>query len=408
MLKEKYISRVNDISVNVINSKVESVRYKNIEKTSFRIYDDGRIGVAGAIGSCNETELFKEAADALNLAIEYPAEPSGNLKEAHNHIKSFIPEDGYVEEMEALLSDLTRRHSDFIFSNKINLTETHAAIKNEAGLDLSYSDKSLNMALLYKEKTSTSVFDGYVGFSERKYDREAILAEFDLLLDASKKRVDLPSEGTYPIIFARDDMPIGKFLTDLKGDIFAQGGSLFSGKLGQKLFSETFSFSQNLDSDSQYPFFDAEGIVNQGYNFPLIKNGVIVSPYSDKKTAKRYGFTTSGSAVAAYDGVPQAALSRPYIAPSGKTFKELVGGQKAIIVLMASGGDFTPGGDFGTPVQLSLLFDGEKLLGRLPELSISSSLYDMYGNAFRGLSSDTFLPFSTQTLGVIDMKVSKL
>jgi len=57
----------------------------------------------------------------------------------------------------------------------------------------------------------------------------------------------------------------------------------------------------------------------------------------------------------------------------------MLGGRKAVFVLIASGGDCTPYGTFGPPVQTAFLFDGEKLTGRLPELRLESNLYDMSG-----------------------------
>ena len=77
-----------------------------------------------------------------------------------------------------------------------------------------------------------------------------------------------------------------------------------------------------------------------------------------------------------------------------------------IVVLMAAGGDFTPQGDYATPVQLAMLFDGERLLGRLPEFNLSSNVYDMFGKGFRGVAPNNFMPFSTYDFAVLEMNLS--
>ena len=51
---------------------------------------------------------------------------------------------------------------------------------------------------------------------------------------------------------------------------------------------------------------------------------------------------------------------------------------------MASGGDTTPDGHFATPVQLAYLMEDGKLVGRLPDLTVSGSFYDMLGKDFLG------------------------
>lgn len=409
MIREQYRSTVIDTTLNVVNSRIESVRNKNITKTSQRVYQDGFIGVAGAIGTFTEDALLKEAQEALEKKIEYPQAPSSNQAMSFDMRKPIMGSQNLVEEFGSLLDELQQHQPGFIFSNKISLTEVQAAIKNSAGLDLNYSDRSLSFGLIFKEKSSTSVFDGSLGFQERKYDRKLILNEFDMMLNAYQEKVELPKDGRYPIIFFTEEAPVDKFISDLKADILAQGGSLFSGKLGQRLFNESFTFGQNLDPEKVYnsPFFDSEGTVNHKFVYNLIENGVFKAPYCDKKTAHKYNFAPSGSGFAPYDGVPQSILSRPYIKRTETDLKSLLGGQPGIVVLMAAGGDFTPQGDYATPVQLAMLCDGERFIGRLPEFNLSSNVYDMFGNGFRGVvPTSSLLPFTTGDYTVLEMNIA--
>ncbi len=408
MIKEQYRSTIMDTTLSIVNSQMESVRNKNITKTSQRVYKDGFIGAAGTIGTFSEDELLKEGQQALEKRIEYPVEPTMHQTMSHDMRQPIIAAHKLLEEFSTLLEDLKKRQPHFIFSNKISLTEVQSSLVNDAGLQLDYYDRCLSSGIIFKEKTSTSVFDGGLGFQERKYDRKLILEEFDLILNAYREKVELPKKGRYPIIFATEEAPVDKFVSDLKADVFAQGGSLFSEKLGQKLFNETFTFGQNVDPKVAIntPFFDAEGMINPGFVFNLIEDGVLKSPYCDKKTAHKYGFSPSGSAVAPYDGVPQTALIKPTIKKTSTNLKALLGGQMGIVVLMAAGGDFTPQGDYATPVQLAMLFDGERLLGRLPEFNLSSNVYDMFGKGFRGVAPSNFMPFSTYEFAVLEMNLS--
>lgn len=51
---------------------------------------------------------------------------------------------------------------------------------------------------------------------------------------------------------------------------------------------------------------------------------------------------------------------------------------------MASGGDATPDGHFATPVQMAYLMEDGELVGRLPDLNVSGSFYDMLGKDYLG------------------------
>lgn len=408
MIREYYRSKVKDTTINIVNSQIESIRNKNIEKTGLRVYHNGMIGVAGAIGAYSEDDLYKEAQAALEKNIDYPVGHTSNLSISGDYRTVILPPEKLREETDALLNELRERQPSFIYSNKVSMTEVYSSLTNNDGLSLEYADNTMSVGIVFKEKSSSSVFDGFLGFQERKFDRKLILDEFDLILNAYREKISLPKKGRYPIIFLSEETPFSKLITDLHADVFVQGGSIFSGRSGQKLFNESFTFGQNLNPEKTLntPFFDAEGTVNKDYNFNLIENGVLKAPYCDKKTAHKYGLTPTGSAAASYDGIPQTSLIRPYIKRSAESIKSLLGGQPGILAMVLSGGDFTPNGDYATPVQLAMLFDGERILGRLPEFNLSSNIFSMFGSGFRGVVPNTFLPFSTGEFTVLEMDVS--
>lgn len=410
MVKEKYISRIKETSINVSQTEIDSIRNKDIEKTGLRIYENGCIGYTGAIGNYDEAELEKRAKDSLKNNISYPYELEESTKKYEDFSKEIISEDKLVSETEELLTSIRNEQSDFYFSHKLYLTQSEVKIQNDNGLDLYYRDKLFTLALLFKEKSSINIMDGYVAFQGRKYDRKLALNMINEVCNAYKNKVELPKKEILPVVFATDEpLPMRKLLQDLDGNSFGSGSSLLSDKRGKKLFNENFTLYQNNNPiDTFSPFFDAEGVVNENYRYNLIQDGVVISPYTDKRTAKKYNLPLTGSAVGEYDSIPTLGPPSLNIAESEKTAKELLGGDVGIFVLLAEGGDFTPDGHLGTPVQLSFLFDGEKLIGRLPELNLSSNVFDMFGESFRGVSKDTVSPLSNNKYLIMDMNVSEI
>ncbi len=408
MIREKYVQILKETTVSIVNSKIESIRLKDDSKTSLRLYKEGVIGVVGAIGKYKESELEAQAREALNMNIEYPCQPSCNQSEAVDKRTDFLMPEALLKEAEEFIYELAEAQPDYIFSGKIMLQETGAKISNDVSLDLEYHDRTLVLEILYKERSSANIIDGVFEYSGRKYDRKLVLEEANHLLHAYKNKVDLPQSGIYPVVFAEYRTPVKKLYTDLNGQLFASGASLFSDQLNKQVFSKDFTLYQSLNPEDVYniPFFDAEGITNADYRIPLIDEGVIKYPYTDKRTAYKYNIKATGSSAAAYDSVPTLDLLNFKIKESEKTLKELLGGEMGIMVLIASGGDFTPNGDYGSPVQLAMLFDGERFIGRLPEIQISSNVYEMYGSGFRGICSDAVLPISNTKFAVMDMKVS--
>lgn len=391
MIKEKYIINEKEITINIVQTEIKSIRKKDITKTGFRVYDNGYIGVAGAVGKVDEAELEKRAIENLKLQIPYPYEPSTNNIELLDYRKKTFSDEDFVKEIEELLYILRSEFSDFIFSNNAAIQEMDVRLSNDKGLDLSHKDRFVVLQFVIKEKSSVNVFDAFTTFVDREYSREKVLNIIRDTLTAYRNPVKLPKEGKLPIVFASDDLlPLKKIIEELNGYKVGTGASLFKDFIGEKKFSENFTLYQSAEEEdiTGQTFFDAEGVVNKGYKYALIENGRIVSPYTDEKTASQFNLPLTGSASAEYDKVPSLAPKYLKIASSGKTLKELLNGQLAVAVLIASGGDFTAEGVFGTPVQLAFLTDGEKLIGKLPELTISGDVYTMFGEDFIGRSED--------------------
>ena len=55
---------------------------------------------------------------------------------------------------------------------------------------------------------------------------------------------------------------------------------------------------------------------------------------------------------------------------------------------------------------MAYVFDGKNFIGRIPEISVKSNIYDMYGKDFIGVPKDNLNPVSLSKLAVIDKKVN--
>ena len=187
------------------------------------------------------------------------------------------------------------------------------------------------------------------------------------------------------------------------------GASLFTEHIGKDTFHKDLTVWQTHNpEDGIYPFFDMEGRVNPGLRVPLIENGTILNGYTDKKVAQKYKLPYTGCASGVYDSIPKLAQADLKLKTSELSLKQLLNGKLGVFMYISSGGDFSSNGDFATPVQLAFLTDGENLLGRLPELNISSNIFSMFGADYIGVSRDKTYPHDFSNYLVMNMKVSKL
>ncbi|MCK4543418.1 MAG: hypothetical protein KAU17_14395 [Spirochaetales bacterium] len=354
--------------------------------------------------------MLLKASDALKLKVPYPGKISADHKEERSVESELLNQKEFVEEAESLLAELKKNQPGFIFSNKINSIKREISLTNDAGLDLKYSGSNLDFELLIKEKGSPNIMDTFTGYQGLKYDRNEFLRFTNMICNGFSNKVDF-EEGEYPVFFLSGDMSYySKLIESLHGLLFGTGSSLFSGKLNEKLFADNFTVYQTRNREDEIfsPFFDVEGTVNKNFRYPLIENGVIRAPLTDKKTAVKYSLPHSGASAGEYDSVPTIDTGHVRLKKTGKTMKELLNGRKGIFVMMAMGGDFTPDGHYASPVQMAYQFDGENLIGKLPELKISGSMWDMFGKNFLGVSEDSITTIADLNMTAMKMKVSLL
>ncbi len=387
MIREKVSQCVKQTSLSIVQNEIQAVRRKNISKTGCRVIDAGKIGVAGGLGEVDSEKLYERARQHLTYGIEYDVAPSLGLKH-HTKLDSMnISDIDLCQRIEGLLKRLRHLHPEFAISNKVNLSQVHLGLENDQGLSLEHDDSYVSLSFLLKRQGSTGIMDSFFGLVDRQLEEARVEAAVSEIIAAYNNLLPMPAENL-PVIIGQGTLT-RLFQRDLNGKMVGNRASLFQNQLGQKVFSEKFSLGIVNDPVETYsPAFDMEGVVTPDSLKWLIKEGVILRPYTDKKTAVRYNFENTGCADGNYDSVPSLGGANVEIAHSGQTLEQLLHGGKGLMIQMASGGDFTPDGNFASPVQVAFLTDGRKLLGRVPELTIKGSIFDFFGRDFIGVTSD--------------------
>ena len=412
MTKETVCITEKKTELTVTNSKISAVMRSNIQKTGIRLYDDGCLGIAGAIGAYNEDELIKNAGHMLKFKLPYEGRPTTGVRRSLDLSgKLTVTDKEFVEFSGNLMGALEARYPEFIFSHKLSLVETQESLMSDAGTELMQKDKHVEFILILKQRDSKNFEDGFSAVVSKEMDFDVIIKELSWICEAYEKKADFSEANEkIPVVLLGDHQEfLGKFITDLEGNEFGSGASLFSGKTGEKLFDDKFSLIINRDADGTFNrFYDGEGTVLPQDRFALIENGVLKAPYTTKRIALRYDLPLTGSASLIYDSVPAASEQGIAVARSDKTLKELLGGRKAIYAVAAAGGDFTQQGEYASPIQTAYLYDGENYLGRLPQLSMSSNVNDMFGKDFIGASSDGSYPRCPVSYLAIEMNVRKI
>lgn len=390
---EKILTKTSGRCLNVTAGKVDSLRINENIYSTVRVYDGGFIGVEGRHGNADFTELENAAKKKLSQKIPYPeTHDEQPLVKSVNTDKRIIDERKLVPTISALLDRMGKENPEFLFGNKVLLNSEDTTYENSDGTKLHYSGNEFTPSFTIKYKGSANIMDEAYGVNSDYYNEDEICRDVKLKCDAFLNELPQLTEDEVTVI--GDFEPINHAITHFLADLYYNDSSIFNGKLGEKIFDEKFSLviDRNPDEVSCVPFFDAEGVVNEGYKSYLVKNGVLTGLLTCKKSAREYGAKNTGSASAPYDGVPSFGGGGLTIEKTADSLNELVKG-KAVYLSVSSGGDMTPSGDISMPSMVSYLYENGKLVGKLPEFTITGNLFDIFGKDFIGVCKKGFYSF---------------
>lgn len=403
MEHEKLTYKDTSYSVSVSGGKVDSLRVNENLKTVIRVYEDGKIGIAGRIGEGDDKALFEEAKAKLSQNIAYPCALTENGRREVDRLKEIIPAKDYVKTIKKLIARLNKCYPDFVFSNKINMGDEEIVYENSKNTKYVYKGSEIGGALVIKDKASANIMDLSYGFVKNCYDEDKIVRDIGKLLNVYHKKVDMPV-GEVPVIINTMEV-LQHGAQHLVAELYVSGSSLLSGKMGQKIFNDKVNILTDRGNEERsLAFFDAEGAVNEDDKFYFVKDGVFSGVATYKRSAANFNLPLSGGGYAPFDEVPQTSFQGFKIQETD-SLKNLVKG-KAIYVFITSGGDMTPDGTVGLPVQLAYLYDNGKLVGRLPEFGIQGNLYDFLGKDFIGVARDETFEFGDDSVLVAKFKIN--
>lgn len=404
MEKEFLTKTYRSVTLNVTGGKIDSFREKEETTGTVRVYKNGSIGVAGCLGTPDEKALTEKAVDALALGIPYPCRLGDALEQESLHEEEILPVTDLIPTMQNFLDRIGEACPRFAFSNKISLHDRRTEYRNSRGRHLTSSGRHISIQLLAQNRGSGNLFDTGFSYTGDRFDADALLAQFKSEYDAFYTPAGL-IPGRCPVVLNASDL-FGTFLQHFIAEVYVSGASLLSGKLGQTVFSDKLSLKDDMDpaTNAGVCFFDDEGCIAPDRRPSLINKGTLTGLLTSKKSSDRFGLPNLGTAAAAYDGVPGIGFHRFYAEPTASTLRALVPG-KAVYVVMASGGDTTPGGHFATPVQMAYLMEDGKLVGRLPEFNMGGNFYDLLGKDYLGTVCG--VPQSDGVLCAVTMDLTK-
>lgn len=387
MKRQIYSEKSRESCLNFTAGAVDSLRIKNTSATTVRVYEDGYIGVAGAAGNCDIGELEKKAVSSLENKVPYPCDKSEPARRVCDCRKEIIKKSEVVEKCAKLVKRISEENPAFVFSGKFAISDDEERFSDSDGVDYECVSSVVSAYFIGKHRDSANIMDEIYEISDDKFEPEKIAADAKKLFGAYLKKAEIP-DGDKIVVIA-DISVLSSLVRSFVAEMYFSGASILNGKLGQKVFNEKFSLYCDKDSSKGMGkiFFDGEGVVSKDDKVYFVENGVMKNLLTTKKSAATFGVGNCGTAQSPYAETPAVGTRGLTVAAGDESVGELVRGEKAVYVSIASGGDMTPSGEIGIPVQSAYLYENGTLVGRVPEFTVSCNIFDMLGDDFIGAST---------------------
>ena len=406
MKKEVLIYNSSAESLNIVGGKINSVRFNEETRNTVRVYDDGKIAVVGKLGDADFKEMYDEACKKIDgEGIPYAYLPSRKTVKSIARRKAYSSEK-LLKAGKSLMAKAAKECPGFLIGGKMEYAEYSGQYVNSEGSNLSYEGSAVSVGLQLKDKASSNIMDAFYGATFPLYGKtaaDAVVADLKMLHDAFFTEKKPLKNDKYNIIVDSGDL-FNLLASSFIAENYVAGGSVLSGKLGQKVFNENLSVYVDRNPSTNYgcAFYDGEGTVMPDYRTPLILNGVLKNVLANKNTAKLYDLPQGGVSGSAYDGVPSIAVTGLYTKPSEITLKDLTKDEPAIYIAVSSGGDMTNDGVIGLPVMLAFLVENGKISGRVSEFNATGNIFDILGKDFVAVTKDNL--FIAEKSGMIVVK----
>lgn len=385
-MREKYTFRAITSSVGIRENRIDSFDKQNQLFSSFRVQEDGYLGIHFQVGEMEEEEGYTKARRNLALKRPYPYTLETGRR-SRDKTERVLTDRQMMDITGEALEYVRSRYPEFTLNGGFVQGILYSGQENDRGLDYSNRDCTADFSISFKHRDSRELSDGGFYIGQRDFDPKKLYAMADNYLSGYGVRRELPEEI---IVQMQYYSLLGQLAGSLNAESMCLGTSLLSGRIGEKVFADGFSLVHDVSDEECWnaPFFDGEGVTQEGDRLAYIENGVILRGYADKRIAAKYGVEHTGSAWRVFGDIPNNGNVDFRIQRSARTIRELLDGRLSVVPVRYSGGGFNEKGDWVMPVQMAYLCDGERFLGRLPEFTLVSNMFDMFGKDFIGVGSD--------------------
>lgn len=383
--------------------RISARKNSQILRQGVRRFEKGHLYQTSRLGPASIERLIADTNEWGGSGIRHDY----GLAPAHREARAGISlNENTLSQFEEGLDRLNSQFPEFVFTGRCTIQNQTTELKSSYGLDLTTSGGLCEWYFLYQRKGSSNMMDGYFGETSAQSEIDKAITEHADFLRAQGRIVTLKS-GRMPVLFVDGLQPADKLIESFAINKYEDGSSLYSGKLGQKLFSNKITITDNAYDpiNGNFDFFDGEGIVRAN-DLKLVDQGNFSGLLSDLRFGKKFSRPSTGNGMRSYNKGIQLSPRSLRVSGGLESWKSIVKRlDRCLVAMIAAGGDSNDLGEFSSPVQVGYILEKGEVIGQAPQVTIKTSVSNYLGSHLIDVSSDGFTASSPSACVISEMDV---
>ena len=255
--------------------KISATKNQQIQRHGVRRFENGKVFQTSRLGAATQDRLI---ADTKEWGGPGTAHEYGFANKSTESKSGIVANEKYLQDFVEGLDLLNSQHPNFVFTGQCTVQQQSISLQSSYGLDLKTSGGLCEWYFTYQRNGSGNMIDGFLAETGAKVDIKKEIQTHSAFLKMQNKSVTVRN-GTMPVLFVEALQPLSKLLESFYIHKYSEGAALYSGKLGETLFSDKITLVDSAyDAQSgAIRFFDGEGTVRKE-DLSLIEKGRFMSP----------------------------------------------------------------------------------------------------------------------------------
>lgn len=385
--KEEY-----EISLGIVQRKVQGVRGKNTTEIALRLIKDNNMGSAVST-STNDESIIDRALISNKYqkceAIEFAKQKPEKISCFDPRVKNLTSEE-MIYEGQKVINTFAKISPDIIPDIHITKNIKNTQITNSNGFDYSYDSTNYSFEIITRTSKGFTEVHKYIEAANFNSFSEDEIAKIIHEHKISQNRVHIETKKM-PVIFSGKAMGslMLRFLSGVKGENIVKKISPLHDKLNQQIFAEGVIIRDNgrMEMGLRSCPFDDEG--NPTNDTTLIENGVLKTYLVGYSDGKKLGLKPTGNSFKRtlfsqdIEDAPSIDSTNMIISglniPDDELIKGIDRGIYVDSVMGAHTGNMVAG-EYSLNISCGYLIEKGRFTGKVMDAMVAGNIYDTFKN----------------------------